>query len=567
MLPSDPPSGRFRKWLTPQAGILTGAVVAVAFLALVPIIFLLQGTLVRDGAFTLAFFQEAYGAEGLSRMVYNSFVYAIGSTLLALVAGTSLAYLVARTDVPMKGLIYAASLIPLIIPGVLNTIAWIFLASPQIGALNSLLEPVFGPALLNVFGMWGMIFVEGTHNAPLIFLLMFAAFRNMDSSLEESALMSGARTPTVIRRVTLPLVKPALLLATLIMMIRALSSFEVPALLGSSSGIYVFTSRIYFSLTGFPANYGVAGAYAVGLLAILAFFTVGQVRMGKRAKSYQTVSGKGFRPTTVKLGKVRPAAAGFVVVYFVVTSVLPVAILIYTSLQAFYTPPTWETLGSVTLDNYRELWGSSATMTAFRNSIILATSSATIIMLLTAVIAWIVVRSKMRGSGLLSGLTMIPIGVPGLIMGVALLFTYLRVPLPIYGTLLILLIAYVTVFMPYGITYASSAMYQISNELEESAKVTGASWWMVFRRITLPLLAPGLIAGWTFIVMLSIRELGASLLLYTPGQQVLSIVIWQEWGDGELVLVAALGVVMIAMLFVLVMVARKVGAKVGVQST
>jgi iron(III) transport system permease protein len=570
-LPPATPRSRSRRWrqslLTPQGAILATTILIVAFLALVPIVYLLQGTLFRDGAFTLAFFREAYGTEGLGRMIYNSFVYAIGSTIVALISGTTLAYLVARTDVPMKGLVYAAALVPMIIPGVLHTIAWIFLGSPQIGVLNAMLEPVFGPGLFNIFGMWGMIFVEGIHNAPIIFLLMFAAFRNMDSSLEESALMSGASMPSVIRKITLPLVKPALLLSTIIMMIRALASFEVPALLGTSAGIWVFTSRIYYSLTGFPANYGVAGAYAIGLLAVLAGFAVMQARMGKKSKSYQTVSGKGFRPTMVKLGSVRAAAAGFVILYFLVTSLLPLAVLVYTSFLGYYSPPSMAALSSFTLENYRALLDDDRVITAFRNSFTLAISAATIIMFLTSMIAWIVVRSKVRGAGLLNMLTMIPIGVPGLIMGVALLFTYLRVPLPIYGTLLILLIAYITVFMPYGITYASSAMYQISNELEESAKVGGASWWTTFRRITLPLLMPGLVAGWTFIVLVAVRELGASLLLYTPGQQVLSILIWEEWGEGELVHLAALGVVMITLLTLLVVVARKLGAKVGVQSS
>lgn len=561
-----PPPDRRRKFFSSQTIGLTAVVVLVAFLALVPIVYLLEGVFFKDGSFTLAFFQKAYSAGRLPEMIWNSFVYSLGGTVLAMILGTALAYLVARTDVPMKGLVYAAALVPMIIPGVLHTIAWIFLASPQIGSLNKLLEPLVGPGFFNVFSMKGMIFVEGIHSAPLVFLLMFAAFKNMDSSLEESALMSGAKMSTVFLRVTLPLVKPALALSALIIFIRVLSSFEVPALLGQSAGIWVFTSRIYYALTGFPVDYGTAGAYAVGLLVILAGFTLWQSRLTKKSKSYQTISGKGFRPTMVRLRGYRTVAGVGVAIYFLITSLLPILVLLYTSLLGFYTPPNAHIFSKMTLNNYVELFQDSDTLTAMKNSLVLGVGSATVIMLLTSVVAWIVVRARLRGASLLNGLTMIPIGVPGLILGVALLFFYLRIPVPIYGTLWILLIAYITVFMPYGITYASSAMYQISNELEESAKVSGAGFFTIFRKVTLPLLMPGLVAGWTFIVLVAVRELGASLLLYTPGKQVLSILIWQDWGDGKLVQLAALGIVMITGLIVLVVLARKLGAKVGVQS-
>jgi iron(III) transport system permease protein len=378
--------------------------------------------------------------------------------------------------------------------------------------------------------------------------------------------MSGVKMPVVGFRITLPLVKPALLLSTLIIAIRALSAFEVPQLLGAQNGLFVFTSRIFNALNGFPVDYGTAGAYAIGLLVLLAIFAVVQSQMSKRSRSYQTITGKGFRPSTVKLGRFRPLAGVLVIVYFLVSCVLPILILIYASLQGFYSPPSATTMQHLTLTNYASVFSDSTTLTAFKNSILLAVSSATIIMLLGALVSWIVVRRRARGGGALNALSMMPMGIPGLVLGVALLFFYLRVSLPIYGTLWILLIAYITVFLPYGVTYATSAMYQIADELEESAKVSGGGFWTVFRKITVPLLMPGLITGWVFIVLVSIRELGASLLLYTPGRQVLSILIWQEWGDGRLTQLAALGIVMITMLLILVLIARKLGAKVGVQS-
>ncbi|MGH3747267.1 MAG: ABC transporter permease, partial [Micromonosporaceae bacterium] len=258
----------WRRMVTPQVLIILAVVLFVSYLALVPVVYLLWGTFYDGASLTLRFFSEAYTAYGLGEMIFNSLGYALGSTVLSMVLGAGLAYLVVRTNVPFKSLIFAASLVPLIIPGILHTIAWIFLASPRVGLLNKLLEPIFGPGFLNIFTIWGMMFVEGLHLSPLVFLLMYAAFRSMDPSLEESALMSGAKLPTVLRKVTLPLVKPALAASVLIMAIRSLEGFEVPALLGIPNGTWVFTSRIWRVLNEYPADYGQAGAYALSLLAL-----------------------------------------------------------------------------------------------------------------------------------------------------------------------------------------------------------------------------------------------------------------------------------------------------------
>jgi iron(III) transport system permease protein len=543
-----------------------GVVVVVAYLVLLPLFYLFEGTFVQDGRFTLDMLRAAYTTNGLGAMIGNSFEFAIGSTVLSILIGTLLAYLVARTDAPLKALVYVGALVPMIVPGVLYTIAWIFLASPQIGALNKLIEPVVGPGFFDVFSMKGMIFVEGVHQAPVAFLLMLAAFRNMDPSLEESALMSGGSRWKVFLKVTIPIVRPALILAALILMIRSLSSFEIPALLGVPNGNFVFTSRIFKALQNFPPNYGLAGAYSAGLLAVLAIFSVLQGRATKHSRSYQTITGKAFRPSLVKLGKFRGLAVVGVALYFIVGCVLPILVLMYASLRGFYSPPSRAALKDLSFDNYRALFSNHDFVGAFKNSLILAGGAATVIMLLAAVLAWVVYRQKPPGARLFNGLAMSPIGIPGIVIGVACLFLYLRVSLPIYGTLWILLIAYTTIFLPYGMTYASSAMYQISTELEESAQVSGGGFLNVFRKITLPLLMPGLAAGWIFIVLMSVRELGASLLLYTPGKQVLSIEIWQYWNNGDLTEVAALGVVMIAMLLVISAVARMLGAKVGVRA-
>jgi iron(III) transport system permease protein len=558
-----------RRAATPQVLVLAVVVLAIGWLALVPLGYLLWATFVQDGAPTLVNFREAYGNEAfaLGTMLWNSLRFAVGATLLALVIGTTLAYLTVRTDVPMRGLIFAAALVPLIMPGVLNTISWIFLASPQIGWINRALEPLFGPATVDIFSLGGMIMVEGLSQSPLVFLLMYAAFRSMDPSLEESALMSGARLSTVVRRITLPLARPTLYAALLIMTVLALEAFETPALLGIPSGIWVFTSRIYRVLSEFPVKYGEAGAYSISLLALTSIGVFWQSRLSASAKAFQTVTGKGFRPRPMPLGRWRWPAAAFVGVYFLFSVALPMLVLLYTSTQPFYSVPSIDSLTSMTFDNYRATFESRRALGALANSLVLAVGTATAVMVAMAVAAWLVVRSKVPGRWLVDNLAFLPLTVPGLVMGVALLTVYLRIPVAIYGTLWILFISYCTRYMPYGMRYAATGMYAISAELEESAQTSGASWWQSFRRIVLPLLRPGLVAGWIYIVMVSIRELSSSVLLYSPGNEVLAIHIWELWEDGQVTELSAAAVVLMAMLVALVLVAQRLGARIGVQDS
>ena len=362
--------------------------------------------------FTLSGFQRAYSANGIGELITNSLLFAIGASALSLVVGTALAYLNVRTDVPFKPLFFAASVIPLIIPGILYTVAWIFLASPNIGLLNKILEPVFGPGVLDVFTLWGMIWVEGLHLSPIVFLLMVAAFRSMDPSLEESALMSGATRWATFRKITIPLVRPAIVASILIMTVRSLESFEVPVLLGLQNGIYVFTSRIYFVLRSYPPDLAAAGALAVGLLVVAMLGVQLSNRAGKNTKSYQTVTGKGFRPRPMELGKWRPLAGALIIGYFLMTVVAPLAVLLWTSLLPFYAAPSVEAVTSMGLDNYRELAGLSQAGTALKNSLFLGLGTATLVMFLMSMAAWIVVRSKVRGRGVIDQLAFVPAGHP-----------------------------------------------------------------------------------------------------------------------------------------------------------
>jgi iron(III) transport system permease protein len=570
--PGSAPNNK-RSWTGRLLALLSGknlsiiaVVVIVGYLAITPLAYLLWGTLVDDGQFTLDGFRSAYGFSGIGEMVRNSFVFAFGASLLSFVVGTSLAYITIRTNVPFKPLLIAAALIPLIIPGLLYTISWIMLSSENVGFINQISNAVIGRPILNVFSMAGMIWVEGTDTAPLVFLFMAAAFRGMDPSLEESALVSGASRWTMLRRVTLPLVRPAITGAMLIIAVRALESFEVPALLGLPARIYVFTSRIFFELRNF--NLGAAGALSINLLliSVAGVYLVNRFRGSDR--EFATVTGKGFRPQTIDLGRWRWPIATMVLGWFLLTAVLPFLVLLYTSFLPYYQRFSFEAFSSFSWDNYISVFTNDIFTDAVVNSLVLSISSATGIMVIVGIAAWLVVRSRSRTIQIVDHLTFLPLVVPGLVMGVALSFVYLRNPLPwqIYGTLWILFIAYTTRFMPYGMRYAVPSITQISSELEEAAAVSGATWWKVNRRILFPLMIPGLLAGWIYIVVVSIRELSSSILLYSPGNEVLSIVIWLFNEKGELTSVSAIGVVLVLTLIIFVSIAYRLGAHVGIQS-
>ena len=552
--------------LSPKFFIVAGVALAIGYLALVPLGYLLWGTFFDAEGFDLGGFERAYSGGRMAELWGNSLAFAFGSAVLSLTVGTTLAYLNVRTAVPFKALFFAASIVPLIVPGILYTVSWIFLASPQIGLLNTALEPIFGDAPFNIFSIWGMIWVEGLHSSPIVFLLMVAAFRSMDPSLEESALMSGATRVQALRRVTLPLVRPALLSSVLVILITSLESFEVPALLGLQNGIYVFTSRIYFVFRSYPRDLQAAGALAVSLLAVAVIgVIIARLLAGRGSKTYETVTGKGFRPRPMDLGKWKPVVGVGIVLYFCATVIGPLLVLLYAALLPYYQAPSAEAFASFTLDNFRHVFEMDSAGRALMNSLLLGVGAATIVMAVMSIAAWISVRSRIPGRGVVEQLSFVPLVIPGIVLGVSISFVYLRSPIPIYGTLLILLIAYCTKYMPYGMRYATTSMTQISSELEESAQVSGASWWTTFRRVLLPLLSPGITAGFVYILVVSFRELSSSLLLYSPGNEVLSILIWEQFENGSFNVLAAIGVLMVVALVIMVTIAYKLGAKVGLR--
>jgi iron(III) transport system permease protein len=562
---------RFRfdaKWL-----VLGACVLAVAYLALIPLGFLLwqsfftPHTAAKPAEFTLDNYASAYTSLQTAKLFINSLVFAAGTAAFSLIVGTVLAWMNERTNTPFKRLFFGLALVPLIIPGILFTISWIMLASPKIGIFNLLLQRWFGTdtVFFNVYTLWGMIWVDGLHYSPMAFLLMTAAFRSMDPALEESAAMSGASLGQIVGRITLALSWPAIFATMLILFVRAIESFEVPALLGMPGGVFVFTSAIYEAIHRYPSRIGLAAAYGVTLLLITSAGIYFQSRLSGSGHRYSTVTGKGYRPRTIDLGRWRYLAAAIFIVYFLLIVAAPLLVLLWSSVQKFYSVPSMAALKNLTLEPYRVILDHPTFARALWNSLLLCVGSATIIMLVTAVICWIVVKTKIPGRWLLDNLASLPIVFPGLVLGLSIMVFYLNVDIGIYGTIWILLLAYVTRFMPYGIRYNTASMMQIHKELEESAAMSGASWGSTFVRVVLPLLKPGLLAGWIYIAIVSLRELSSSILLYSPGTEVVSILIWELWENGQYVELSALGVMLIVLLFGMVMLAQLVGSRFGVK--
>jgi iron(III) transport system permease protein len=416
----------------------------------------------------------------------------------------------------------------------------------------------------NVYSLPGMMFVQAMHVTPTAFITAVAAFSSMDPSMEEAAVSSGASGLTAFRRVTLGLARPAIVAATLLIFIQSISSFEVPQLIGVPANVSVFTTQIYGALQAFPPDYGGAAAMG-GVVLVIAALGVTFANRLNRAGRHATVGGKAFRPRKIELGPMRPVAGAAIVVFFIIAVALPLLVLVYTSFLPGFETPTLATLHKFTGANYVTMWNYPLIKQSLVNSAICSLSSGVIVTVLTAVVAYVTLKSRVRFAWLLDVLVSLPIAVPSILMGVGILFWYLVAPLPVhlYGTLAILIIGFSTIGIPYGMRYASSGLSQIRDELEEAAAVSGAGWATRFRRIYVPLLMPSLLAGFLTTVIIAFREISAAIFLYSQGSEVVSIAIFDLWSNGQYPAIAALGCVLVVFLLALVALVQRLGGRVG----
>jgi len=422
--------------------------------------------------------------------------------------------------------------------------------------------------MFNVYSMPGMVFVQSTHVTPVAFLMGIAAFSSMDHTLEEGAAAAGGRPFRVFRTVTLPLMRPALAGALLLMFVQTISTFEVPQMLGLSAHKLVLATKIYSALETFPPDYGTVGVIGFVTLAIAGAGVYVAHRLG-RATGRATITGKGHRATVTQLGATRWLCFLCVCIFFIVTAVLPLAMLIWSSLLPTYEAPSVGALRRLTSHNYHAILSTPDLLQSLEHSLATAAVAALAVTALCLVIAYISIKTDVPGRGILDFLATAPIAVPSIIMGVAVLYWYLVVPGPIhlYGTLAILVVAFVTIALPYGIRYLSPGMSQISRELEEAATASGAAWRRVMLRVYLPLLSQSIVAAFLYSFIVAFREISAPIFLYTQQTQVVSVKIYNLWVSGEFTIVSALGVVMVAVLAVAVLVVGLASRHLGVRPT
>ena len=568
--------GSNNRWLlafrqNPQLAVVALVGIVIALLSLSPTLMLFYGSFLSKplgvpGEFTLAHYVSAYADPLTYRLLFNSFVFAAGSSVLATALAAALAWISIRTNAPFRKFFELTAIIPNIIPPVMLAVSWTVLLSPRTGLLNRLLMGLFDleSAPLNIYSLGGMIFVEGLITTPLAFLIVSASLYSMDPSLEESARVAGSNNAQVAWRITFPIIRPALLAAVMLNFVRAIESFDTPAIIALPARIEVFTTKIWREAIGaFPPNQNLAAAYGVSLLLVTMLFVYFYRRLTSRSERYVTVTGRGYRPTIIDLGRWRYLAAGIAGSILILIVVLPFLVLVYVSLISYVHVPSAKTWELLTLEHYYTNLTDLRTYRAMQNSLFLALVGATLCMLLAAITAWVTTKIKGKGSGLIEALTFIPWAFPGTALAIGLLWAYVYVPLPIYGTIWILLIGYITRFLPYGLRTMTSTVVQIHNDLQEASMVCGAGFLTTFRRVLLPLLRPGFIAGWIILATIYLREFSMSIFLYSPGSEPLGPLLYHFYVDGNLGPMCSLALIVSLVCVTLILIARKLG-QVGV---
>ncbi len=509
---------------------------------------------------------------------------ALGTTLWLATVGTALtlviavlfAWLIERTDMPLRNLAWTLILIPMAIPGVLFALGWALLLAPNTGALNVILrhglewigiELSTGP--LNIYSVTGLIFLDGLRGVTTVFLMVVGSFRMMDPSLEEAAMVSKAGPAAAFFKVTLPALSPAILGAGIYSFISSMESFEAPLAVGLRANIFVLSTLIYFTTRlQAPFEYGLGAVFGVSYMVLMVFLLIGYRRIVRHSERYSTITGKGFRPRVISLGKWRYGALGLFIAYFLLAVVVPFAVLLWTSVLPSYRVPSFEAFSFLTVKNYVEILNTPRVLLVLWNTFVMMIIAATVTMLLAFIVSWIIVRSHVKGKGFLDGLVFIPHAIPGIVVALALMMAYLSAPLRytgIYGTVWILVMGLIVSYISFGTRLMNSAIMQIHKELEQAAYVCGASSFKTLFAITLPLLFPAFVAGWVWVAVHSLRAFSIPLMLSSRKNEVFAVMLWEYWDSGAASLAAALGVLLILTLIPLTLIMRRFIVRVSGQ--
>jgi iron(III) transport system permease protein len=549
--------------------------IVVAVVVIVPLVFLIFGsfsTAQLPGEFSLDGLGwqnhiKVWTNPGTYRLFSNTFWYVTGSTAIGLILAAALAWLVERTDMPGKMWIYAAIPMTFAMPGMLQAMAWVLLLSPKIGFINRTLSELFGltQAPFNIYTLSGMIFVEGLRLVPTAFLMLVPLVQRMDPALEEAAAMSGASPLSTLRKITTRLMLPGLVAVAIYQFVTALEVFEVPGILGLPSGIYVFSTRVYAALhsTSLLPNYGEANALAILYVVVAIVAIAAYSKVISRAERYTIVTGKGYRPRRQALGRWRYVAFLFVLLYLLLSVILPFLVLAYISFMPYLQSPSLSALGTMTLHNYRTVFADERMGTVLWNTLMMVGVTSTATVAASFCVSLVVVRSKFWGRRLLDHLAFLPHAIPGIVMGLAMLWAFIqldKIGIPLFGSVWSVCIVFTVGFMSYGTRVMNAAILQIHKDLEEAAKVSGATQWRVMWRVFYPLLLPAFVGVWIWTMLHAVRLAGQPLIL-TEGQmnEVISVTIWNLWGEGYAVVVGAIGTLMMTALLLLVLVLRMLG--------
>jgi len=535
-------------------------VAIVTFLVLYPVGMLVYGSFRSaapgaPGYFHLENYLSVFNSPWYLTVFSRTIAVGVVSTTIAVLLGLTSAWIIARTDTPFSGVLHYVAAAPIYTSAFLGAVAWILLASPEIGYLNSLAKYLFpfveGP-VFNIYSYWGMVWVMGGFYSPYVFLLVSGALKSMDPSLEEVSRLSGANILQTTLRITLPLVAPAILSAVLLVFVLSIAQFGIPMVLGWPVNYAVLTTKIFALLQFPPINYGLGTALSVILLAI----TFSIVYLNSRVigrRQFITVTGKGFRPGIVSLGKWRYFTCALCVMYLGIVAVMPLLVVLVSSF-CLYTGR----ILPLTLENYVQLVRGLEFPRAFRNSMLIALVGATMCILLATIISWVVNRTRLPGRKIIDYICTMQIAIPAVVLGVGMLWAWVIFPVGIYGTIWIMVIACISHFISYGVRSTSSSLVQIHQELEESSRICGASWLRTLKDITLPLLKPGMLSGWTLLFIVFFRELTIVLFLWTPSTITLPVLLYDQWSNGGYPALSAIGMVQAAVIFVVTFLSEKV---------
>ena len=526
-----------------------GAALALAFLMALPLGWLAWVSVSREGGgTTLAHYRAVLGDPALSKALWNTLVLAFWVGLVSIAIGAPLAWLTARTDLPGKGLLRALVMASFVTPPFLGAFAWVMLAGPNAGLLNTLWRAWTGAerGLVNIFTMPGLVFVVAIYTFPYVYIMIANTLALIASDLEEAAAIHGAGRLTVALTVTFPMVLPAVVSGFILAVLQALALFGSPAILALPAGFHTITTQIW-SLFQFPPKVEQAAAFSLPLLLATALLLLVQKRLLGR-RGYAAVGGKGGQRRTIPLGLWRWPALAACLLVMACAIFLPYGILAKAAFsRAWAQPLTWS---NTTLANFTfTFFDYGATRAAIVNTLELGLLTASVGAVLVALLAYVSNRRLILGHQVVSFLALAPIVIPGVVLAVALFIAYTRPPFVLYGTLAILFVAYLTKEMPTGYAQSDATFRGIPPDLEDAGRILGAGRLRILRDVTAPLARSGIIAAWCFIFIGVIRELSASIILFTPNTKVMSVVIFDLKEEGQFGAIAVLGLVMLALTF------------------